>query len=97
MPPPRPGLGDPPLTARRQAGFHEVVVSPETLQTIRHKERIGDSLWRVSSTCFGHIASDNVLEPLGPFRTPDALEKYPAVEAGEMVGNELRAIKLDAE
>lgn len=67
------------------AGFHEVVISPLTENVINTKKQSGGSLWRVSSTLFGHIQSDQVLEPLPPFNTPDACSKYPPVFTGNMV------------
>ncbi|KDD73684.1 hypothetical protein H632_c1930p1 [Helicosporidium sp. ATCC 50920] len=51
-------------------------------------------LWRVSSTLFGHAASDAVLRPLGVFGTPQALREYPPTPAGEQVRQELEAIAL---
>ncbi|KAJ6648473.1 hypothetical protein Bhyg_03703, partial [Pseudolycoriella hygida] len=65
------------------AGFHEVVVSQETLQAIEKRRSRNESLWRVSSTLFGHIATDLVLEPLETFRTPKSNEMYPAILAGD--------------
>ncbi|CAM9649512.1 unnamed protein product, partial [Sphacelaria rigidula] len=78
------------------AGFHEVAVSEATLETIRKKREAGLSLWRISSTCFGHVASDKVLRPLGTFATEETLAKYPPISAGDMVQEELRAINLAA-
>jgi len=43
---------------------------------------------------FGHIASDQVLTPLGHFATAQATRDYPAVDAGKFVQQELEAIKL---
>ncbi|MES1922116.1 hypothetical protein MHBO_003631 [Bonamia ostreae] len=71
------------------AGFHEVVVSDETLEKMRERKKQGKSLWRVSSTLFAHIASDNYLEPLHPFPND---KKYPRVKAGAQVLEELNAI-----
>jgi isopenicillin N synthase-like dioxygenase len=77
------------------AGFHEVVVAKETVAAIEKAREEKRSLWRVSSTLFGHIASDQVLEPLGKFATlPEALTKYPPTKAGNQVQQELNAIKL---
>ena len=67
------------------AGFHEVVISPLTAKVIKDKKENGGSLWRVSSTLFGHIQSDQVLEPLAPFNTPEACAKYAPVFTGDMV------------
>lgn len=76
------------------AGFHEVVVSDSTRTVIAAKAAKGESLWRVSSTCFGHIQSDQVLEPLAPFNTTEALAKFPSVKAGLQVRQELKVIAL---
>jgi hypothetical protein len=67
------------------AGYHEVVVNKATRKVIEAKKAKGESLWRVSSTCFGHIASDQTLEPLAPFNTPEAMKKWPSVLAGHQV------------
>jgi hypothetical protein len=77
------------------AGFHEVVISPATIDTIQRRRAQGRSLWRVSSTAFGHVASDQTLVPLGHFLTPATAQRYPAVLAGNQVQNELKAIQLD--
>lgn len=76
------------------AGFHEVVVSKETLASIEKAKEAKRILWRVSSTLFSHIASDNKLKPLHDFETKESLEKYPEIYAGDYVQNELKAIKL---
>jgi len=76
------------------AGFHEVVVSDHTIAAVEDAKKAGRSLWRVSSTLFGHIASDNVLQPVGHFATKESLAKYPPTKAGKQVQAELDAIKL---
>jgi len=76
------------------AGFHEVVVTADTLKAVEKAKEEKRSLWRVSSTLFGHIASDNVLQPLGRFSTEETLKKYPPTKAGTQVQKELDAIKL---
>ena len=38
------------------AGFHEVVVSPATVAAMDAAKAQNKSLWRISSTLFGHIA-----------------------------------------
>ena len=77
------------------AGFHEVVCNKKTLATIKSKKEKGQSLWRVSSTLFGHLQSDHVLKPLPPFNTTEACAKYPDKLVGEQVSEELMAINLD--
>jgi isopenicillin N synthase-like dioxygenase len=77
-----------------QAGFHEVVITEATAQTIQERKAANKSLWRVSSTLFSHIASDQTLQPLGKYATPEALEMYPPTDAGMQVQAELAEIKL---
>ncbi|KAG0569278.1 hypothetical protein KC19_6G079500 [Ceratodon purpureus] len=76
------------------AGMHEVVVSENTLQAVEASRKAGRSLWRVSSTMFAHIASDEVLKPLGHFAKATASTNYPPMCAGEYVEAELAAINL---
>ena len=77
------------------AGFHEVIVSSNTKNTIDQRRAAGKSLWRVSSTLFGHLQSDQILEPLGHFKTPESSEKFPPKFVGDQVRDELRSINLD--
>eukprot|EP00455_Lapot_gusevi_P046126 TRINITY_DN601_c0_g1_i1.p1 TRINITY_DN601_c0_g1~~TRINITY_DN601_c0_g1_i1.p1 ORF type:complete len:113 (+),score=47.61 TRINITY_DN601_c0_g1_i1:39-377(+) len=77
-------------------GFHEVIVDQDTLAAKQRRSELGRPLWRVSSTLFSHIASDNLLQPLGHFATPEALAAYPPTFAGQQVSDELAAIKLSA-
>jgi len=77
------------------AGFHEVIVSPGTVKVIQQRKAAGKSLWRVSSTCFGHIQSDQILEPLHHFKTPETSAKFPPKFTGDQVREELMAISLD--
>ncbi|XP_024525722.1 uncharacterized protein LOC9659660 isoform X1 [Selaginella moellendorffii] len=76
------------------AGMHEVIVTKETIAAAEAAEQAGRSLWRVSSTVFGHIASDAILEPLGHFASAQAAKNYPATLAGDYVESELAAIRL---
>jgi hypothetical protein len=74
-----------------------VVVAPETLATIEKRRSLGQSLWRVSSTLFSHINSDQELRPLegGPWpASDDGVARFPPILAGDQVMEELRAIKL---
>ncbi|CAK4618431.1 hypothetical protein LEN26_001382 [Aphanomyces euteiches] len=77
-----------------EAGFHEVIVSDETLKTIETRKAANQSLWRVSSTLFSHINSDDTLEPLGRFATPESVAKYPPILTGAQVRDELAHIEL---
>jgi isopenicillin N synthase-like dioxygenase len=77
-----------------QAGFHEVVVTKETKVAIEKAKEQNKILWRVSSTLFGHIASDNKLKPLGQFENEESCKKYPEMYAGDYVSQELQTIRL---
>ena len=63
----------------------QVVCSEATLSALDAAKAQGRSTWRVSSTVFGHIASDWMLTPLGRFATPEACAAYPAIQAGQFV------------
>ena len=81
-----------------KAGFHEVVVLPSTIEVVERRRREKKSLWRISSTVFGHIASDRLLENLlsdgsGSGSDTEGDGRSP-VTAGEQVKRELRAIGL---
>lgn len=78
------------------AGYHEVVINKATIAAIEKKKAAGGSLWRVSSTLFGHINSDQILEPLGKFANPQAKKLYPPKFTGDQVREELEAINLSS-
>lgn len=78
------------------AGFHEVVVCPDTLKAVDNAKEKNASLWRISSTLFGHVNSEKTLEPLGQFRNDETLAKYPPTLAGKQSEDELTAIALAA-
>ena len=76
-----------------------MVCTEDTLAAVEKARRHDASknpLWRVSSTVFSQIASDEILRPLGHFATPQALAAYPAMASGEYVERELEAINLRA-
>eukprot|EP00195_Chlamydomonas_chlamydogama_P005609 CAMPEP_0202898288 /NCGR_PEP_ID=MMETSP1392-20130828/6838_1 /ASSEMBLY_ACC=CAM_ASM_000868 /TAXON_ID=225041 /ORGANISM="Chlamydomonas chlamydogama, Strain SAG 11-48b" /LENGTH=394 /DNA_ID=CAMNT_0049584163 /DNA_START=103 /DNA_END=1287 /DNA_ORIENTATION=- len=77
-----------------QAGMHEVLVTESTLKAVQDARAAGRCLWRVSSTVFSHIQSDQVLQPTGSFATAEALRTYRPIRAGEQVQQELEAISL---
>lgn len=106
-----------------KAGFHEVVVVPETLtvcycclpythlvghafcfpfshvcnvQDMDRQRQQGRPLWRISSTLFSHIASDQVLQPLGKFKASPFVANYPQIQAGKQVEEELKFISLSS-
>ena len=74
--------------------MHEVVVLPSTVEAAERQEAAGRPAWRISSTLFAHVASAKELRPLGQFATPDALERFPPITAGEQVVNVLQKINL---
>jgi isopenicillin N synthase-like dioxygenase len=74
------------------AGFHEVVVNEDTLKAVEKAKAEGRPLWRVSSTLFSHIASDETLYPVKKEWQND--EKYPAIKTGNQVNQELQSINL---
>lgn len=78
-----------------QAGYHEVIVNEATARVIANKTN-DRPLWRISSTLFLHIASDNILRPLeGVFDTEELrLAKYPKIHTGDQVRKELGLIAL---
>jgi len=80
-----------------KAGYHEVVVNEGTLQAAQKAKEAGRPLWRISSTLFWHISSDEVLEPLGHFASEQTLAKYPPTAAGTYVQDELKTINLRVE
>lgn len=75
-------------------GMHEVVVSEETVQVAIEAKRTRSSLWRVSSTMFGHVRSDALLSPVGHFANLPKACEYEGIHAGEQVADELRALEL---
>lgn len=76
-------------------GCHEVVVVEEMRSGIEAARKVGLAPWRVTSTFFGHIASDIVLQPLEPFIADGVLERYPPIAAGMQVGREIGILGLD--
>lgn len=78
------------------AGFHEVVVNDIVLQQIEEAKKNHTSLWRISSTLFSHIASAESLAPIAHFQHEPTACNYPAITAGELVREELKAIELHA-
>jgi len=73
----------------------QVVVDDAALAAIDAAKATGKSLWRISSTCFSHFASDVTLEPVGRFAELEgAKDKYPPIKSGALVVAELAAINL---
>ena len=72
------------------AGYHEVVVSDTTLEKMKKRKKMKKSLWRISSTLFSHLRSDDILEPLPQFKN----DNYPRILVGDQVKKELKDINL---
>ncbi|MSR84963.1 isopenicillin N synthase family oxygenase [Candidatus Uhrbacteria bacterium] len=70
-------------------GMHEVVAVKEAQPVIERMRAAGEEPWRVSTTFFFHMASDCMIAPLGPFRTDEALAKYPPIRVGDQIMYEL--------
>ena len=81
-----------------RAGRHEVVVTPAAAAAAAaaaaNPSATPGAAWRVSSTVFGHAASDATLCPLGRFAASPDAALYPPVKAGAFVSRELEAIRL---
>jgi len=75
-------------------GFHEVIVDDAALKAVANARKTKEHIWRVSSTFFAHVASDEVLEPLGHFKSSKQADLYSPIVAGDQVLEELRAINL---
>ena len=75
-------------------GFHEVVYTKEVEQRKDQAIKAGRIPWRISSTLFSHIRGDVTLQPMGKFKTPEAVKKYPPILASEHAIQELQAINL---
>ncbi len=79
---------------RIRAGMHQVVVTPEVHTCVGLQNLAMARPWRVTTTLFAHWALDRMLEPLALFRTAAAVERYPAMLAGEYLHRELTARAL---
>lgn len=78
-----------------RAGYHEVVVTEATEEAMKKQRELQRPMWRISSTLFSHIASDNILRPLAHFADiPGAKEAYHDILTGHHVEKELGLINL---
>ena len=84
-----------------QAGYHEVVCTEDTVKARDAARAAGRSTWRVSSTVFSQLASDEVLRVLDEFLAGKSdeektmvRERYPTMAVGKFVEDELRCINL---
>jgi isopenicillin N synthase-like dioxygenase len=78
------------------AGYHEVIVTEKTVQQVEQARQAGRPLWRISSTLFCHVASDNMLSVVygdEDYKREKKL-KYQDILAGDHVNRELEFIKL---
>ena len=73
-----------------------MVCTDATCAAVERARAEGRPLWRVSSTVFAHVASDEVLRPLGAFADAPSAADYPPTPAGLQVQRELEAIQLKA-
>jgi hypothetical protein len=71
----------------------QVVCTRETIEAADRARKEGRPAWRVSSTVFSQIASDEIMKPIA-FATPEALAAYSPVPSGKYVEQELEAINL---
>ena len=76
------------------SGMPEVVFNRRRGEAAAKAKADGKSLWRISSTVFGHLASDRWLEPVGHFATEAAKAEYPGMYVGDFVSKELESIAL---
>jgi isopenicillin N synthase-like dioxygenase len=74
-----------------KAGMHEVTITQKAKDILeeRKKMNIPNANWRVSSTVFGHVEHDCVIEPLGHFATEENLKKYPPITGLDLMKREL--------
>eukprot|EP00891_Asterochloris_glomerata_P002047 jgi/Astpho2/2047/Aster-00543 len=73
----------------------QVICSDATLAAAKKALQAGQSTWRVSSTVFAHVASDQMLRPLACFDSPAARQQYPEMLAGHQVLRNYSKAKLE--
>ena len=71
-----------------------MICTDATQAAIARAKMAGRVLCRVSSTVFAHIASDQLLQPIGRFAAEPRKQLYMDMLAGEFVQQELEVIKL---
>lgn len=76
------------------AGYHEVIVSDETLAAAEKAKAEGKSLWRVSSTMFSTLRYDVTMKPMTRFASLPEAKNYPPISTYKYVEEELKAINL---
>lgn len=76
-------------------GLHEVVATEELARRVADACATGDEQpWRVSTTLFGHMNSDDMLEPLGLFADSPHAANYPPMRVGDQVAREINRLQL---
>jgi hypothetical protein len=81
---------------RIRRGYHQVVVTMDTLRTLKQRLLLGLPPIRVSSTAFFHGNSDQRLAPLPQFRTGDWERRYPPTTFGAYGAEVIKQIGLGA-
>lgn len=77
-----------------KAGMHEVICTPSTQAASEKAKAEGRSTWRVSSTVFCHLASDEKLIPMGKYADLPEAKDYPETYVGDYVQKELEDLEL---
>ena len=79
-----------------KAGLHEVIITERAKEIYKEREELGipHANWRVSSTVFGHVEHDCLVQPLGHFATEEALQKYPPITGLDLMKQELMETDL---
>lgn len=77
-----------------KSGYHEVTIVKETMPSIEKQRSEGRPLWRISSTLFFHMSSDEYLQPLMQYANDASNLKYGREMAGIHVQRELGLISL---
>jgi isopenicillin N synthase-like dioxygenase len=73
-----------------QAGYHEVICKESTVKKLNENK----SNWRVSSTLFAHINSEEFIQPMKQFRNEISILMYPKMKEGEFIESELIQTEL---
>jgi len=83
-----------------KAGFHEVICSEKTRTVLDSREKeAGGKLeskdyWRISTTMFGTLCHDTMLQPVGHFAKLPTAKDYPPMLGGDQVAKVLMEIGM---
>ena len=79
-----------------KAGLHEVMYTEKAKEVLRERteNQVKNGNWRVSSTVFAHVEHDELIQPLSPFDTAEALENYPPMTGVELMKRELESTDM---